>query len=599
MIDTSSFIVGKNPCPKCRRNGRDNAGNNLEWYGEGLGGYCFACEYTIPSDAHKEAMGWGDEEQEEEEEVVTREKITAEENEQIKGYTGVRGRGYRGIRDEINAFFGVRYEYDEETGEPIKQFVPTTIGYELAGYKTRVFPKDFTNPIGKVGKECDMIGEFRFKNNTRVCLIVGGEIKMLAAYQMLKDAQEAKGYDPPAVVCPSTGETSAVKQIQARYDFFNQFEKIIVCMDDDEAGQKANEQIARVLPKGKVHIMKMRYNDPDTYIKLDKEREFISDYWGAKPYVPAGIVGSGDLGYQLRKEVSTEKIPFPPFMKEMNEMTAGGISLGKIVNLTAGSGTGKTTWVDTMIYYWIFNSPHKIGVLSMELNAGQYGLSMLSRHIGKKISNIQSREEQQKFLEQDWVKEKERELFFNEDGSHRWHLVDDRDGSTEDIKSLIEEMIVRMDVKVIVIDVLSDVMDGLTNDEQALLMKWQKGMVKSHDVTFFNVNHTKKSAGGSTSASNGGRPDEEDIIGSSTIYKSASINIILQRDKMAEDEVTRNTTNAFMSKNRENGRTGPCGSFMYDNDSHQLVHKEEWLKKNPVDFDGQEEQQKSFKPKKQ
>jgi hypothetical protein len=41
-------------------------------------------------------MGW-DEEQEEEEEVVTREKITREQYEQIKGYTGTSGKGYRGI----------------------------------------------------------------------------------------------------------------------------------------------------------------------------------------------------------------------------------------------------------------------------------------------------------------------------------------------------------------------------------------------------------------------------------------------------------------------------------------------------------------------
>ena len=45
-----SYIVGKNPCKKCRENGGDNSGDNFHWYGEGLGGYCHSCGFTIPSD---------------------------------------------------------------------------------------------------------------------------------------------------------------------------------------------------------------------------------------------------------------------------------------------------------------------------------------------------------------------------------------------------------------------------------------------------------------------------------------------------------------------------------------------------------------------
>ena len=587
----------KAPCPRCRENGADSAGDNLHVYGPGLGAFCWACEYTIPSDEYRQKMGWDDEE-DEEEEVVTREPITDEENERIKSYTGTKGKGYRGIRDETNKFFGIRYEYDEETGKPIKQFVPTTIDSKLVGYRTRVFPKDFTNPIGQVGKECDMIGQFRFTNNKKFCTIAGGETKWLNTYQMLKDYQEARGkseYETNAVVCSTLGESGAFKQVQAHYAFFNQFEKIIICMDADEAGREGAEKIARVLPKGKAFIMSMRYKDADDYVAAGKEKEFIQDWWAAKPYVPAGIVGSGDLGLALRKEVSMEKVPFPPFMKEMNKMTAGGIALGKIVNLASGSGTGKTTWVDTMVYYWIFNSPHKIGVVSMELNAGQYGLSMLSRHIKHKISNIQTREEQQAFLEQEWVKEKEKELYYHEDGSHRWHLVDDRDGSVDDLKALIEELIIGMGVKVIVLDVISDILDGLSNEEQALFMKWEKGMVKSHNVTFFNVSHIRKGSGSGTSASTGGMPDEESMIGSSTIFKSAALNILLRRDKMAENELERNTTFAYLSKNRDNGITGPAGEFIYDNETHQLQHKDDWLEDHPVDF---ERKADAFKPHK-
>jgi len=576
--------VGKTACPRCRRKGGDTAGNNLAVYGYEKGAFCWACSFTIPSAEHREAMGW-DEEEEEDYEVMTRERITEEENRAIKGYTGTKCKGWRGIEDETNIFFGVRYEYDEETGEPCKQYVPTTIDGKLAGYRTRVFPKDFSNPIGAVGKECDMIGEFRFKNHTRTVLLVGGETKLLNSYQMLKNdlVRRGKGeYETVAVVCSTLGESGAYKQVQARYAFFDQFDKIVICMDADKAGEEATEKIAKVLPKGKAYVMKMRFKDADDYVEVGKERDFITDYWAAKPYTPAGIVGSGDLGAMIRSEVDSEKISFPPFMREVNEMTAGGISLGKIVNIGAASGIGKTVFVDTFVYHLIFSCPHRVGVVSMELNAGQYGLSMLSRHIGRKISNIADRKERLKFLEQDWVKTKEKELFYNEDGSHRWHLVDDRDGTIEDLKAVVEQLVIGCGVKVIVLDPLQDILDGMTNEDQALFLKWQKGLIKSHNVTFININHVRKSGGGGQQNSSGAMISEEDFAGSSTIFKSAALNILLRRDKMAEDPTERNTTYGYISKNRDNGITGPAGEFIYDNETHQLMNKVDWLGKQPA-----------------
>jgi hypothetical protein len=540
-----------------------------------------------------EKMGWNEEEEDEDEEVTTREPLTQEQHDEIKSYTGLKGYGYRGIRDETSRYFGVRYQYDEETGKPIKQFVPTTVDGNIVGYRTRVFPKDFSNPIGVVGKECDMIGQFRFKSARRDCIIVGGETKLLNTYQMLKDYNEQRGkdYDPPAVVCSTLGESGAWKQVQAQYEFFNQFERVIVCMDQDEAGHEATEKICKVLPKGKAHVMTMRYKDADDYVvdksgaPLGREKEFINDYWGSKPYTPAGIVGSGDLSARMRLEVSVPKVTFPVFMREANEMTAGGMTLSSIVNIGAASGLGKTTWVDEIVEHLAFNSPHLVGVVSMEATAGQYGISMLSRYIRYNINSIQDPAEKQKFLEQDWVKAKEKELFFREDGSHRFYLVDDRDGTLDDLKAVVEQLVVQCNVKVIVLDPLQDILDGLSIDEQAVFLKWQKSLNKSHGVLFININHVRKSQGGGQQNSSGAMISEEDFQGSSTIFKSASLNILLVRDKMAEDPIERNTTKAYISKNRMNGITGPAGEYYYENSEKKMYHKADWMAQHgPKDF---------------
>ena len=44
----------------------------------------------------------------------------------------------------------------------------------------------------------------------------------------------------------------------------------------------------------------------------------------------------------------------------------------------------------------------------------------------------------------------------------------------------------------------------------------------------------------------------------------ASVVISLQRDKHSEDEVTRNTTNLFVEKNRPNTLEGPAGTLFFD-----------------------------------
>jgi len=271
-------------------------------------------------------------------------------------------------------------------------------------------------------------------------------------------------------------------------------------------------------------------------------------------------------------------------MKKLNEMTAGGLSLGKLCNIGAATGLGKTVYVDSIIYHLIFNSPYRVGVVSMELNSGQYGLSMLSRHVGRKIANIQDKEERSSYLKSEYVQEKQKELFFKEDGSHRWHLVDDRDGSIEDMKSLVEQLVISCECKVIVLDPLQDILDGMSNEDQALFLKWQKGLIKSHNMSFININHVRKSGNSSQSNSNGGMITEEDFAGSSTIMKSAALNILLVRDKMNEDPVIRNTTRAFLSKNRDNGITGPAGSYYYNNETHQLQDFDEWLEENPQEF---------------
>lgn len=577
-------VSGKTACPRCRRKGLDHSGNNLHVYGldrndEHKGAFCWACEFTIPSEEWLRENGY---EEELEEEIYVGSLFNDEIHARMKQNLSLDPHGYRSLRLDVTKYFGVRHEYNER-GELVAQLYPTTIEGEVSGYKQRILPKDFTKPIGETGKDCDLFGQFRFQHERgKYVLLVGGEVDQLSAFQMVKDYQQSRGFEPFPVVSATVGESGTYKQVQKHYAWFNQFERVIICMDNDKAGRAAAEKIAKVLPKAKAFIMHCPMKDPNEMLQAGKSKEFIAAFYRAEQYTPDGIVGSGGLMDLIKAAAKVPKIPLPPFMRKVQKLMAGGIPLKTITNLGSASGTGKSTIIDECVYYWVFNSPHKVGVVSLESDCAQYGTKMLSRHISKKIDLIENDDYKLELLETEEVAEKARELFYNSDGTHRWHLVDERDGGIDSLKEQIMQLIIACDCKVIILDPLQDILDGMSTDEQAVFMKWMKGMVKSHDVAFININHVRKSSGSAKANSTGADLHEEDFQGSSAIFKSAACNLLFTRNKEAENELERNTTVMKMTKCRWTGNTSPvAGKYYYDNQTHTMSDLDDFLQANP------------------
>lgn len=546
--------------------------------------HCFVCNATTLSEEYKELLQESKPKRKRKDTMVDEQKVQStkpvidpEDAAEIKANTAVRANGFRDIQDETYAYFGVRHAFDEQTGEVTEQYYPCTQEGQLTGYKIREVPKNFRS-IGRTGSDCELFGQFRFNRGGKYVIVTEGELDALSAYEMLKEYNKSKGWDfETAVVSPTTGAQSK-KQIAAQYKFLDTFDNVILSFDNDKAGQEAVDKLLPVLPKGKVKIMKMRLKDANEYLKADKQKEFITDFYNAEKRVPVGVLPSDKLMERILGQAEIPKIPFPDFMGKLNDMFIGGMPLGHIINIAADTGLGKTTLVNEMIYYWIFNSPHKVGVVSMELDAGQYGEALLSRHLSKKLSLIPTQEEKLIYLKTDKIKALANELMVDEHGNARFYLLDNRDGSVEEIQDTIEELVVACGAKVIVLDVLQDVLDGLSNEEQAIFMKWAKGFIKSHGITFVFINHMRKTAAGQS-----GADSESNVMGSSTIIKSASANILLKRDKMAEDLIVRNSTEILVTKNRVCGLTGPAGSVYYDNETHTLHALEDWLKENGPD----------------
>ena len=501
---------------------------------------------------------------------------------------------YRSIKPETAHFYGHLYVRDSE-GNIVEEYYPETKeGFNgdlksLRGYKKRVLPKDFgKGNIGITGLSNDFSGQHLFRTGGKYVVITGGEIDKLSVAQMLRDYQISRGqddYDRTAVVSCTAGEGSLAKQCAANYDWLNSFDNIIFCGDSDEVGKAAVAEAVTKLPDDKIKIMTLSMKDANEMLVAGKHKQFISNYFDAKPLIPDDVKTSKQADDEIEEELGRPKIPLPPFMHSLQRAMAGGIPLGYMVNLGAVTGGGKTTIINEMVYYWIFNSPVKIGILSLELTAGQYQTALLSRHIGYKINLIEDPKEAVAFVKQPHIQSARKELREDEYGAERYVLLDERSGSLEAVKKQILKLIKKYSCKLLVIDPINDLFEGSNLEDQTDFIKFLKQVIKD-GISVFNVCHVTK---GKTQVDKEGNVmvrqlTEDDFSGVTNLIKSGGCNIVAMRNKSETDEVKKNTTDVDILKCRWTGYTGFVGSWYYDTTSHTLYDKQDFMEKQRSNF---------------
>lgn len=484
---------------------------------------------------------------------------------------------YRGIPDEIGKFFGHLNDVDENGKVTTRYYPETNDDGKVCGYKCRNTPKDFSfGKVGNTGNKSQLSGQVKFKNGGKYVLVVGGEEDKAAAYAMLKANQKDGEYDTIAVVSPTCGENTAAKQCARQYDWLDKYEFIVVGMDNDEAGRKAAVEIAKVLPKEKVRIATWSSKDPNQMLQEGKSKQFVRDFYGAKPLVTNGVKDSTTMRSAMKQELLAPKIPLPPHMHRLQDAMGGGIRQGRIVNVIGDTSVGKSSHVNGMVYYWIFNAPEKICVVSLEATEGQYGLDLSSLHLEKNLTWYENGQDIIDYIERPEVDALLDNLEYCEDGTPRFYLIDERDGDISYLERQMEQMYRQNGCKIFVIDVLTDILRGSNETKQEDHMKWQKQFIKN-GVTIINVLHTRKPSQNAEGKLR--KVTEYDALGSGTFVQSAAINIVINRDKMAGG-IEQNTTYVDMPKCR-GGKTGEICKWYYDFKTRKIWDLDDYLEAHP------------------
>lgn len=600
----------KTQCPVCAEVGLDESGNNLHIYGEdenGLprGAFCFADSTTIVSvekaledlenksstsgkisalskksniNSIKEEskVSFASNKLSKDQQKLNDKRLTQDQIEKIHSETSDTLKvGFRGLDKDVCKSLEIRWKYDSESGKVTEMWCPAHIIENaqkvLVGYHIRIIrdrqgnlTKDF-RVEGYNGKLCCFFGQQMNVKETLV--IVGGQIDVVSAIQMYQSAMSKYASRVPIVVSTQLGEPSTFETIKTEYEWVSKFDKVILCLDQDQAGIAATEACKDVLEPDTTLAANLSLKDVNCYLQPKEGKsanDFCQDsYWKATPSRDFGVVDSSYLFESALAKLAQEKIPFPNFLKDLaRHFTDNALNTGSWVNFIAGVSSGKSTIFDSWLIDWALNCPYRQAILSYEANAKAFGVKVISLATSKAVLRIEGKENRIDFANQH--KEEVMKLLVNENGESRFDLVDKLPSSSQEAKDLFTYLVKIRNVKVVVIDPLVDFLTICKDQaDQEELIIFMDNLRMSHDVTFMCALHTRKNLSNGTNTSKGGEVAEEDALNSRLVLAKGTVNITSWRNKDSDDEVERNTVYLSIKKNRDDAVTGVTERLFY------------------------------------
>ena len=530
----NSEVASRGPCPSC------NSKDNLVNYKDGHSScYSIGCNYYIKSGSPTEQQIDG---------TQTKMK-TVDESELTKGTRG--GLKDRRISQDIMDKFGVTIDYDSR-GNVTNHYYPY---YNSEGVKTALKTRLVKNKqffcSGDLGAS-GLFGQHLFDGRGgRYITITEGELDALAVSSMFH------GKWP--VVSLKNGAGSAVKGIKESLEFLETFDSVVICFDQDDAGKQAAKNIVDLFSPNKAKVMQMPMKDASDMLMNGKVSEFTECWWSAKPHRPAGVVSLSDAGnWDLFVKRGTEEVtPLPKAFGSLNAMMNGGIAAGEITVLGALTSIGKSTVVYNLVYDMLSESNKRIGCVFLEADISETIENILSIHTGNNIAKIPQAERDMAFLHEKYLE------LANTDKLH----ILDHQGTLEadDLFSKMRYMVKGLDCDVLVLDPLQAAVTSNDNGVIDGFMDKCLKLAKETGVSIIVVSHMRKPSGKDAHDVN-----EYDMKGSGSINQIAFNTILLSRDKMSEDEYTRNCTKIQLVKCRRTGNTGTGGWLYFNQETSRL-----------------------------
>lgn len=512
---SSSDFVRHEPCPKC--GSKDNFGR----YSDGHG-HCFTdeCGYKEPADNQ-----WKEED------------APSNQSQDHSFFVSgtIKALPKRGLTERTCNIW--RYEVGQHKGRVCHIANYFDESGRKIGQKLRFEDKTF-KVIGKLGLGSKTLYGKHLWSPGKMVVVTEGEIDALSVSQAFDNKW-------PVVSIPN-GVQSAYKCLQENLEWFNGFERVVLLFDQDEAGIKAAQSCAQLFKVGHVFIGKLPLKDANEMIVAARGSELINAIWRASEYRPDGIVDGKDTWKYLVESQGKPAALYP--FEGLNHKT-GGIRLGEIVTICAGTGIGKSQACREIALHLV-SQGFKVGYIALEENLGKTVASFIHLKLNQPPHSLLEANDITKTV---WEEIIPKMAFYDHFGS--------MDSST--LLNRIRFMAVSLNCRHIILDHLSIVISGLAGgDERRMIdqtMTNLRSLVEELQISLILVSHLRRIDG--KPHEEGGATSLSHLRGSGGVAQLSDMVIGLERDQQSEAS---NHMTLRVLKNRFKGETGFAATLEYN-----------------------------------
>lgn len=499
------------PCPYEECGSSDAFSYNTDGYGN-----CHSCHRAYPS--KDKTFDWAKEKYPVKERKVNQEIATAT-------YKGIRG-----IDEDVAKLYGIQLQLDAD-GEPVRyafKYKHTT------KYRGATEKKFWLKDRGV--KLHELFGPDFNAGSSKKIYITEGEFDAASLYQVL-------GKGLPVVSLPSSsfGDDFVVKT----HDYLSKFEQIIYAGELDDAGKKAAERLYKAYPEKFYFVPMTKWKDANEFLEMGDGEDLK---WAAlKPqrYSPDNFYCS-DQEFEeiLRQENPYEYVPIGH--EGLDYMTRGLVK-GGLTFIKAPPGTGKTE----LVRYFeraVLREDRKLALVHMEEMKSSTLRAMATYELGV---NVRTKED----AIENGVSEED-VIIAAKKAAKGDHTIIFEMRSHDEPTQIIDYCRLAAGVygaEFIFIDHIQRlVYKGGTENATSNLTKIASNlaeMAKELNIGIIAISHLSED--GHTKYAK-------------SLEEEAIICIRINRDKNAEDEREKNTTEFEIEKNRPFSRLGFAGKVYYD-----------------------------------
>lgn len=457
---------------------------------------------------------------------------------------------------ETIAFFNVKLGFDQETASEVRShYYPYLVKGELKAYQVKVLDEKKFFFLGDTSNIEPFGWEQAVASGGRRLFITEGQKDAMAVWQVLN--KFGKFANPPAVISLPNGVKSVDKMIPFIPQMDSRWKEVVLCFDNDDAGERAVKAFAKLKPD--VKVAKLPLKDAHDMLMENREQELYQALmFGAKSQLSDKLVRSSDVWDQASKRPE-EGLSWP--WAGLTSLTRG-IRRGEGYYFGAGVKMGKSCIVNELAGHLILEhdrtvflcKPEEENHITAQKLAGIATSSVF--HDPKKEFDLDAFERGKRLID-------DKAIMYGEYGKIDWDAL----------KREIRYVVNAEGVQDVVIDPITCLTVGMgsgeANERLVEIASDMAAMSKELSFTYYIFCHLNAPQSG-LPHERGGHVLSHQFAGSRAMMRAAYYLVGLEGNKDPEQPNLKNVRHLVMLEDRNFGESGKV-PLLYNHNTGRLL----------------------------